>query len=594
MAMSWNVSRLYSSYDDPSYLQDWNQLDRLISEWQSWSERLTSTFDPARTLLDYIQKSEELSQLIYKLYAFSQFQLAINVRDEVSQKKTDQMQKKLEALTVPEVRFIRWIKDQDLSFLATHPDLKKYQWNLEQKQEEGKYMLPEREEELLTKLRKTGAYAWAKLQQTLTSLATGEIVDAEGNKKVLPLMSLRNLAFDEKAEMRKQGFEVENKIYENLEESIAASLNHIKGEMITETEWRKYPSLWDSIARKHRIRHETVLALMEAVKKQLPLIQPFYRTKARLLGHPDGLPIWDLHAPLGKLSQSYPFNVARSIILEVFGGFDPQMKAMAEKAFSEDWIDVEPRQGKRGGAFCANVYALKESRILLNYDETQENLITLAHELGHAYHNVFLMQNSILHLSAPLSLAECASTFNEHLLQDWLMNNMSEDQQLIFLEKKIQRTVAVIVDIYSRFVFEQEVMDRRKEGSLSSREIKEIMSNAQKEAYGDGLDPNHLQPYAWMNKPHYYMPDLHFYNFPYTLGCLTSLYLYQQYLNEGAAFLPRYQQFLGRCGWGTVEEITSSVGINIHSDEFIQTTFGLIDKDIREFQELANKTGLFY
>lgn len=587
--MSWNVSRLYPSYEDPSYLQDWKQLDKDIADFQQWAKNLDKNSDASAELLHYVKQNEITSQLIYQLFSYSQFQLAINVRDEESQKKTDQLQKKMETMTVPETQFVRWIKDLDLAFVKDHPELKNYEWYLKKKQEEGRYLLSDREEELISKLKKTGSHAWAKLQQSLTSLASGEIIDENGIAKTMPLMSIRNLAFDERPEMRKQAFDVENTIYASLEESVAASLNHIKGETITETEWRGYPTLWTSISQRHRIEHETVMSLMQAVKKQLPRIQPFYQIKAKVLGYEKALPVWDLYAPLGKLTQSYPFPVAKSIILEVFGKFDPEMKAMAEKAFNEDWVDVEPKQGKRGGAFCANVYALKESRILLNYDNSQENLITLAHELGHAYHNVWLMKNSILHLNSPLSLAESASTFNEHLLQDWLITNMAEDQRLVFLDKKIQRVAAVIVDIYSRFVFEQAIMDKRKEGTISVREIKELMSSAQKEAYGEGLDPQHLQPFAWINKPHYYIPELHFYNFPYTLGCLISLYLYQQYLKEGSAFLPKYRQFLGRCGWGSVEEITSSIGMDIRSDEFMKNTFDLIEKDIQEFKYLAEK-----
>ncbi len=587
--MSWNVSRLYASYDDPQYQSDWQETERSMQEFKQWAERLSAGSDIPQTLMEYVRISENISQLLYKLFSYSNFQLAVDVRDETSQKKIDQLQKKMEALTLPETQFTRWIKDKDISFIGQHPDLKRFEWNFAKKKEDAQYMLSDREEELINKLKKTGSGAWARLQQSLTSLASGEIIDEEGKSKTMPLMSIRNLAFDERPEMRKQAFEVENGIYAQLEESVGASLNHIKGEMITETEWRGYPTLWTAIARRHRIKHETVTNLMDAVKNQLPKIQPFYQIKARLLGYSKALPVWDLYAPLGKLTQSYPFSVAKSIILEVFGTFDPEMKLMAEKAFNEDWVDVEPKQGKRGGAFCANVYALKESRILLNYDSTQENLITLAHELGHAYHNVWLMKNSILHLNAPLSLAETASTFNEHLLQDWLLNNMAEEQQLIFLDKKIQRTIAVIVDIYSRFVFEQTVMERRKDGSLSVREIKEIMSNAQKEAYGEGLDAEHLQPWAWINKPHYYIPELHFYNFPYTLGSLISLYLYQEYKQDGSAFLPKYREFLGRCGWGSVEDITSSVGMDINSQAFMDKTFGLVEQDINLFRELAEK-----
>jgi len=328
---------------------------------------------------------------------------------------------------------------------------------------------------------------------------------------------------------------------------------------------------------------------MNKVKSKLPLLQSFYETKAKLLGHDNGLPYWDLYAPLGKITVTYPFDKAKEIILEVFGEFDPIMKEMAEKAFKDDWIDVEPRVGKRGGAFCSGIYSLKESRILLNHENTLENLITMAHELGHAYHNIWIMKESILHSSGPLSLAETASTFNEHLLQDYLMSQLSGRELISFLEKKIHRSIIVIVDIYSRYKFEQAILDFRKENTLSVRKIKELMKNAEIEAYGKGLDPNNCQPNAWINKPHYYMPGLHFYNFPYTIGNLISTYLYNRFKEEGSTFLPIYQKLLGRCGYGTVEEILNSVNIDLNSDEFIKSSFEPLEKDLEYFKELVKK-----
>jgi len=585
--MPWNIDRIYPSYIAKEYKIDWDLFNQLIEESRIWAEALLKQTDPVLCMEQYIQRAEMLEKVTHRLFSYSQLQLASNILDEEPRKQIERLQKKMEQLTKPHIQFVHWMKNQDLTKLKNNPTLSPYLWDLEQIKIEAEHSLAEREEELLTKMKKTGSQAWSKLQQSITSLTVGTVQNENGKEKTMPLMSIRNLAFHEDPKIRKNAFEVESKLYENLEESAGASLNQIKGEMLTETEWRGYTNPWEFISRRHRISHETVIKIMESVKNKLPLLQTFYQTKAKLLGYENGLPYWDLYAPLGKITQEYPIEKAKETILTVFETFDPRMKEMAEKAFEENWMDIEPRKGKRGGAFCSGLYSLKESRILLNHEETLENLITLAHELGHAYHNIWLMQGTVLHSGSPLSLAETASTFNEHLVQDYLMKQLTGKELVSFLEKKIQRSITIIVDIYSRYIFEQAVMDLRKDSTLSVRKIKELMTKAEIEAYGSGLDPMYCQPNAWINKPHYYMPGLHFYNFPYTIGNLISTYLYKRYLEEGQSFMPMYQKLLGRCGWGNVEEILCSVDIDITSPEFIDTSFAVIEKDLIHFQELT-------
>lgn len=585
--MSWNMTRIYPSYESPAYNNDWDLFCQLIDQARAWAESLSNQSDPMSTMEHYIKESEKLNTVVSRLSSFSHLQLASNVQNEQARMYSEKLQKKMELLTLVHVRFTRWIQDQDLSQIAGHPFLKDYIWDLTQIRKEATHLLPEREEELLNKLKKTGSRAWSKLQQSITSLSMGTMVDSQGNSKTLPLMSIRNLAFHDDALVRKNAFDTENKIYENLEEPAGAALNQIKGEMLTETEWRGYTP-WEAISDSHRIAAPTIFSVMDAVKSKLPVLQSFYKTKAKLLGHQNGLPFWDLYAPLGKITKSYSFEEAKEVILRIFERFDPSLQEMTQRAFKDDWMDVEPRLGKRGGAFCSGVYAIKESRILLNHENTLENLITLAHELGHAYHNTWMMQGSILHSGSPLSLAETASTFNEHLVQDFLEKELTGEELIAFLEKKIQRSMTVIVDIYSRYAFEQAVLEQRKEGTISVRKLKEMMVEAQTQAYGSGLDPCYLQSSAWINKPHYYMPGLHFYNFPYTLGHLISTYLFNRYKQEGSTFLPIYHKLLGRCGWGTVEEILGSCGISLSSPEFFNESFAIIENDLAYFTELAN------
>ena len=274
-------------------------------------------------------------------------------------------------------------------------------------------------------------------------------------------------------------------------------------------------------------------------------------------------------------------------ILAQFGTFSSRLVSFTRRAFDRQWIDAEPRNGKGGGAFCMGLPAVEESRILCNFDGSLDQVLTIAHELGHAYHNECQVGKEPLQRTTPMTLAETASIFNQTLITEALLAQATEPgEELTILEGFLGDAAQVIVDIYSRYLFEQEVFERRAEAELSADDFCDIMVRAQIQVYGDGLDPKTLHPYMWAWKPHYYRTDLSFYNFPYSFGLLFGLGLYAIYQKRGEAFLPEYDELLRCTGEGTAADLAARFQIDIRQRAFWDQSLSIIAQRIERYRAL--------
>jgi oligoendopeptidase F len=290
---------------------------------------------------------------------------------------------------------------------------------------------------------------------------------------------------------------------------------------------------------------------------------------------------------MGESSRTFTEVEAMNYIYENFKTFSPDLEALAKRAWDEEWIDFTPRQGKRGGAFCSNLHPLKQSRILTNFTGSFGNVITLAHELGHAYHGDQIFKERSFNASYTMPVAETASTFCETIVKNAALKDADKQEKIFILEQSLKGSTQVIVDILSRFIFEGEVFDKRKETPLNVRMLNEMMIKSQKEVYGDSLDENFLQPYAWLNKPHYYRGGLSFYNFPYAFGLLFAKGIYAEFIKQGAPFVEKVNLLLRKTGQMTVEEVANLVGIDLTSEDFWNSSLEVIVKEIDLFLELT-------
>ena len=316
----------------------------------------------------------------------------------------------------------------------------------------------------------------------------------------------------------------------------------------------------------------------------------YFKAKAQRLGK-ERLAWWDLWAPTGSSGHTYTYDEAQDFILTNFASFSPELRDFAQRAFDQQWIDAEQRDGKQGGGFCMDLPLVQESRILCNFDDSLDQVSTIAHELGHAFHSdcsLCRWQDR-----APIHHAHDAGRDCVHPLRDCrhgrrVLAQTQEPQEALFIiDTMLIGAAQVIVDIYSRYLFEQEVFERRAQAELSADDFCAIMRRAQLAAYGDGLDERYLHPYMWTWKPHYYSAQNPFYNFPYAFGLLFSTGLYAIYQERGAAFVPDYKALLASTGEGTAAELAARFGIDIRNRAFWDASLAVIGRRIERYCEIG-------
>ncbi|OLS03725.1 M3 family oligoendopeptidase [Tissierella creatinophila] len=587
--MRWSLDELYSDFESEEYKNDFERLEKLIEGFTDWAENeLNLDGDKIVLLEDYIKFSEEILTTFIKLRGFASLSSSVDARDEKAIQEMDKLSLVYTNLTKPEVDFKNFLKEvNNLDELINESELlKEHRFILKDMKEDTKYLLSEKEEILISKMKNTGSNAWGNLQNQLSSKLLVDIVIDEEEKK-LPLSVVRNLAYSKDSQVRKLAYYAEIKAYKKIEESSAAALNGIKGEVITVSKLRGFQSPLDETLVKSRMDKKTLDAMIDAMEEFLPVFHKYFKKKAEILGHRDGLPFYGIFAPIGEVDMRFTYDEAINYIVKNFNKFSEKLGSFVQEAYDKNWLDVEPREGKRGGAFCSNLHPIGESRILSNFDGSFSNMTTLAHELGHAYHGSTLMDESILNSSYPMPIAETASIFCETIVVNAALENISKEEALSILESSISDAAQVIVDIYSRFVFESMLFAARESHPLSVTELKETMMEAQKKAYGDGLDHSLLHPYMWINKPHYYSASLNFYNFPYAFGLLFSKGLYAEYLKRGDEFVKEYDALLNATGKNNIRDVALRMNIDIHNPEFFRNSLKLIESDIEKFISLA-------
>jgi pepF/M3 family oligoendopeptidase len=464
------------------------------------------------------------------------------------------------------------------------PVVKAHAFMLREAANQSRYMMSDLEESLAVELTLSGGNAWEKLQGTITSQLTVDF-ELDGKTQKMPLPALINLRSHPIEDVRRRAHEAENGVWKTVREPLAACLNGVKGEAVTLNYRRGRKDALHSALDSSRIDRATLDAMLGAMESSFPEYRRYFRAKAKRLGK-EKLAWWDLFAPTGKISKTYSFEETRDFILDNFGKFSPDLREFAERAFDNHWIDAEQREGKRGGAFCMSVPGVRESRVLCNFDGSLDQVSTIAHELGHGFHNdcAYAAGKTELQQLTPMTLAETASIMCETIIIEAMLKQATDPQEeLAIIENQLIGAAQLIVDIYSRYLFEKEVFERREKSELSADEFCEIMERAQKATYGDGLDERYLQKYMWTWKPHYYSAELSFYNFPYAFGLLFGTGLYAIYQQRGSTFVSDYKALLASTGEASAAELAARFGINIRKRKFWEDSLTVIGRRIERY-----------
>jgi len=510
MNMKWDLSDLYSGFDSQEFSSDVETLARKMDEYRSV---VVSTSDEKveDTIRHIIDARNSLGLLLSRLSEFAELSFSVNTSDRKAASYIEKFDEKNRDFEVIDVGFIKWlttIKDLD-EIVSSSSDLREYSFHIKELTEKAKHLLSPEMEKAVADMQATGSVAWSKLHSVETSSLTVKM-EIDGKKDAVPFSIVRSMAYQKDAKIRRQAYSAELKACKRIENVCASCINGVKGEAITVSKLRGYESLIDMTLKQSRMKRETLDTMMQSIKEFLPIFRNYYKKKSERLGHKGGLPFYDLFAPINDSQMRFTYEEAKSFIVMNFKKFSEELSVFAENAFDKRWIDAKPAKGKVGGAFCANIRSIGQSRVLANFNGSFNDVRTIGHELGHAYHGFCLKDVPFLNSHYPMPLAETASIFCETIINHAALERGDKEQSKSILEADISSSGQVIVDIYSRFLFESEVVKRRKKGSLSVEELNEIMMDSQKSAYGDGLDPEFLHKYMWVVKPHYYFPQRHF------------------------------------------------------------------------------------
>ena len=583
MNKEWSLEKLYKGYDDPKFVEDEKRLDETIQEIIALTSDLTG--DPADVLVKAIDLTKQIYSKVDPLFSFAQLQMSVNTSDVASAATTGRLSQKLSALAAPESTLIKYIDGiENLQSVIDSRDLlKEHEFYLKNMKERAQYTLSPEVENAISLYEISGSNAWSDMQGFLTSTVP---VEYEGSTTTLS--DIRNKAYDPDPAVRKSAYDAELKAYDRIKDGIAFSLNSIKMETINRCKLRGYESPLDETLKDAHMKRETLDALLAAMQEYLPKFWEYMKAKAKLLGYENGLPFYEMFAPLKGNDTIFSTEDAKEYLVKLFSTFDKEEADMIARAFDDSWIDFYPHEGKVGGAFCAGLHTIKESRVLTNYGGTLGDVVTLAHELGHTFHNYCLRDNSILNLDVSMPVAETASTFNEVVCMNAAIAAEKDPvAKRALIEGQLMDANQIICDIYSRYLFETAVFENREDEFMFADKLCELMLDAQKKAYGDGLDPQYLHPYMWACKSHYYIGGLSFYNFPYAFGGLFARGLYAKYLHDGESFVPLYKKLLKATGTTTVEGAAKVAGIDLTDINFWRSSLQILADEIDEFISLC-------
>lgn len=589
----WDMTPLFPSLDSPEFAAGFQQVEAALTSLRDlFDQEGIDAHTPAPLTDAQVQTAERAIAGFNALWAHAQtlgayIQAFVSTESQntTAQAKLSEFQGLQVQLALLTTRFTAWIGSLDVEALIARSTVAAdHAHVLRQAKIQATHLMSPAEEALAAELNVTGGGAWERLYDNFTS-QINVLVWVDGKPQELPMSAVRNLAYSPDRATRQQAYEAELASWARHSMPIASALNSIKGQMNMLSAKRGWATPLDAAIFGASIDRETLDAMMGAAREAFPDFRRYLRAKAKALGL-EKLAFYDIFAPVGSGGRSWNYEESIQFVINNFGDFAPKMRAFAERAVREQWIDAEPRAGKRGGAFCMGVRA-DESRVMTNFQPSYEGMSTLAHELGHGYHNLNLGGRTMLQRDTPMTLAETASIFCETLVKEAAIKTAAPADQMEIIESFIGGACQVVVDITSRFLFEQRVFAQRQQRELSVDELCAIMRQAQIETYGDGLDEAQLHPYMWAAKPHYYSPDLSFYNFPYMFGLLFGLGLYARYKQDPAAFRQGYDDLLSSTGLADAATLAARFDIDLHSPDFWRASLDVIRADIARFEQLV-------
>ena len=584
----WDLTQAFASPGSQELDATLTDLRRRYAELDEFLAR-PSDGDHIATVEEIIARANEASRALELVGAYLYASNSVDTTDEVAAAKLSELYELYAVAEVTAVRVKSRLGSIDVDDAVERSETARaHEHFLRTTAVEAGHLMDMAQEELTAKLRSGAGAAWERLRDDVASSLTATF-ELDGEERKRPISEIMNLATHAVRDVRRRAYEVEGRLWKQAAVPIGASLNGIKNEAIVLSDRRGWADPLDIALHQNVIDRQVLDAMIASMERVYDDLRGHLRRKARLMGL-ERLAWYDLSAPLREDDATYTFDEARALLLDTVGPLSPRLETMLHRAFDERWIDAEPRAGKYGGAYCTEIYPYG-SRILMNFDGSLSAVSTLAHELGHAFHNQCLAERTPLQRPLPMTLAETASMMLQHMLEDVLLERSADDGKLSILNSRLNDAAGVLFDLRSRYEFEKALFAARRERALTVDELDRLTLDAQAMAYGDAVDPELRAPFRWAARGHYYNADLGYYNFPYQFGLLFGLGLYQRYLADPAGFVEPYERLLSRTGMASAVDLAAEFGIDLRDEAFWSSSLDHIRSDITRFAELTPELG---
>jgi len=595
--MTWDLTSYFAEFHGPEMLQFKEAIRADVATLQKTAASLPPLHaKSASAWEDILLRHEDLSRRMSHLGSYISCLASSDARNEAYLKEEAELTRTRAELAKVRIELLRAFKhssDGEFAALCAKPTLAGAENYLNRLREEARRAMSTEKEILATDLGVDGLQSWGRLYDTVSAKLDFEMVYADGRRERLPMSQRRSSMDDPDRRVRKAAFDGGNGAWQTVEDTAAAALNAIAGTRLTLNRHRGVDHFLDIALFQAAISRKTLDAMFEALFNHLEMPRRILKLKAQSMGR-DRVAWFDLGAPLDLPDQEkLSWEKAQAMVGASFKHAYPALgRFFADQVIGKNWVDWEPRAGKRPGGFCTSSMLNKESRIFMTYNEALGDVLTLAHESGHAYHGAMMHEVRPYARGYPMTLAETASTFGENVLMNGIIDDptVSDSEKARILDIEVGHGAVYLLDIPVRYEFEKAFYEERAKGPLSVSRLKQLMVQTQRRILGDVLEAGGEDPYFWASKLHFYITGITFYNFSYTFGYLLSRGLYAMFKKEGDSFLPKYEAFLRRAGSDTAENVVKqTVGRDIEKAEFWSTAIQSLEEPLRQLQALLPK-----
>jgi oligoendopeptidase F len=597
MTTTWDLTSYFPEFNGPEMLQFKEALRRDIESLRDKAALLPILTDASLAgWEEVLARGEDLTRRMSHLSSYISCLASSDARNEDYLKEEAALGLLRAEFAKVRIEYLRAFKgatDANFAQFLARPYLAGAENYLARLREEARRAMTAEKEILATDLGVDGIQSWGRLYDRVSAKLEFDMTFPDGRREPLPMSQRRSLMDHPDRRVRCAAFEAGNAAWRSVEDIAAAALNAIAGTRFTLNRHRGVDHFLDIALFQSAVSRKTLDAMFAALFANLEMPRRILRLKAKLMGR-SGVAWFDLGAPLDLPDQEkLSWEKARRLVRESFQRAYPALGDFFERhVLAKNWIDWAPRAGKRPGGFCTGSMLSKESRIFMTYNESLGDVLTLAHESGHAFHGHQMGDVRPYARGYPMTLAETASTFGEQVFMNGLLDDpaISDEQKAMILDIDAGHGAIYLLDIPVRYEFEKAFYEERQNGEVSVSRLKKLMIETQCRVLGEVLEPGGEDPYFWASKLHFYITGLTFYNFPYTFGYLLSRGLYAMFKKEGAAFLPKYEELLRLAGSDTSENVVKrTVDRDIEATEFWTEAIQSLEQPLNHLESLLPK-----